>query len=428
MVCTFQYDYMNTDMQNKMQCNDCKKKRKQLQDEATKMVKNGELKETQNICGNCKCVFETFLNKLKKPSKTCTKCLEKERKIESKRDRSGRDYKQYESRPEVKERKQKWRKDNSEKCNRYCDTYRLKQLENNPEEYLERNNNNKKKWRTNNPEKVIINRIKCNNKPHSVYKTYKRSALKRGYTFELSVDELEKYITDKCFYCHAECIFPENEDDKIKYNGIDRIDNKLGYIPNNCVSCCKICNNIKNTMDINRFLVRCKNIYNPENANYDVTNNVTKVCYYVYRHRANKKNLQFELTKQDFNHIRMQNCYLCNKSNSNVHKNGVDRVDNSLGYTLENTKSCCGDCNFMKCELDLELFMDTIQLIVTNCIVSINLDINLKTNDVKNKNCKKMSKEETQEHAEIIKQHKHLQSIQNKKERLGIQDVSLQIL
>ena len=28
--------------------------------------------------------------------------------------------------------------------------------------------------------------------------------------------------------------------------------------------------------------------------------------------------------------------------------NGIDRVDNSVGYTIDNCVSCCGMCNFMK--------------------------------------------------------------------------------
>ena len=36
---------------------------------------------------------------------------------------------------------------------------------------------------------------------------------------------------------------------------------------------------------------------------------------------------------------------------------GIDRVDNSLGYTLENSVSCCSKCNYMKKTLNVENFL-----------------------------------------------------------------------
>jgi len=36
--------------------------------------------------------------------------------------------------------------------------------------------------------------------------------------------------------------------------------------------------------------------------------------------------------------------------------NGIDRVDNSLGYVKENCKSCCFRCNKIKRDMSLEEF------------------------------------------------------------------------
>jgi len=38
------------------------------------------------------------------------------------------------------------------------------------------------------------------------------------------------------------------------YNGIDRVDNKLGYILGNCVPCCKQCNYAKYTQTYEVFI------------------------------------------------------------------------------------------------------------------------------------------------------------------------------
>jgi len=39
----------------------------------------------------------------------------------------------------------------------------------------------------------------------------------------------------------------------ISANGIDRQDNAKGYIPGNCVSCCRICNYAKHALTLEEF-------------------------------------------------------------------------------------------------------------------------------------------------------------------------------
>ncbi len=39
-----------------------------------------------------------------------------------------------------------------------------------------------------------------------------------------------------------------------KYNGVDRIDNAIGYTKENCVPCCAICNNSKSTLSLKDWL------------------------------------------------------------------------------------------------------------------------------------------------------------------------------
>jgi hypothetical protein len=56
-------------------------------------------------------------------------------------------------------------------------------------------------------------------------------------------------------------------------------------------------------------------------------------------------------------------CYLCGKPNTVIHHNGIDRVDNNNGYILDNCKSCCGDCNYMKKTFTIESFFVKMQAI-----------------------------------------------------------------
>ena len=103
-----------------------------------------------------------------------------------------------------------------------------------------RSNENKRNNRRPSPEERL-------NKYSTIYNRYKREAKTRSYPFELNYIEFEALSKQNCYYCGIE---PQNEqwyNDrlKIKYNGIDRVDNSLGYIITNCVPCCKICNESK---------------------------------------------------------------------------------------------------------------------------------------------------------------------------------------
>lgn len=81
-------------------------------------------------------------------------------------------------------------------------------------------------------------------------------------------------------------------------------------------------------------------------------------CYGAYERRAKCKQLVFTLTFDDWYNITQQNCVYCGKQPAQVYKvkscsnsliyNGVDRRDNVIGYTLENSFACCGDCNRAK--------------------------------------------------------------------------------
>lgn len=83
-----------------------------------------------------------------------------------------------------------------------------------------------------------------------LYKRYKRSAEIRGKSFDLSPQIFTHLTNCKCFYCGKT---PYQKQGKIKYNGIDRIENEKGYIVGNVVSCCGKCNKAKGTMSFHEF-------------------------------------------------------------------------------------------------------------------------------------------------------------------------------
>lgn len=87
------------------------------------------------------------------------------------------------------------------------------------------------------------------------YSGYIQNAKKRGYEFNLSIDEFKDITNMKCYYCGG---FSNN---KNKSNGVDRINNDIGYVKDNCVPCCSICNRMKWAFEYDEFLQHVKNIH-----------------------------------------------------------------------------------------------------------------------------------------------------------------------
>lgn len=84
-----------------------------------------------------------------------------------------------------------------------------------------------------------------------LFQNYKNSAAKRHLEFNISRDEFIEVITKNCFYCDSppnrissvKVNSPEAElNSRFLFNGIDRLNSKLGYISGNCVACCYDCN------------------------------------------------------------------------------------------------------------------------------------------------------------------------------------------
>lgn len=97
-----------------------------------------------------------------------------------------------------------------------------------------------------------------------VYSSYKAMAARRNREFSLNRNEFEFLITSNCHYCgrapHQELKRLKTKKLQIMYNGIDRFDPKLGYISNNCVSCCYYCNHAKADLTFDQWKEQIKRI------------------------------------------------------------------------------------------------------------------------------------------------------------------------
>lgn len=108
-----------------------------------------------------------------------------------------------------------------------------------------------------------------------------------------------------------------------------------------------------------------------------------------YKKNAEKRGLVFNLTRSEFQFLAIQNCNYCNIGPSNIcapyassyisselgrearklasfSYNGIDRVDNDIGYTIENTVPCCKVCNFAKRNMSLKDFLIWISNVANN--------------------------------------------------------------
>lgn len=82
--------------------------------------------------------------------------------------------------------------------------------------------------------------------------------------------------------------------------------------------------------------------------------------YKRYIASANKRQIVFELTVDEFTSITSHPCVYCGGTN----RIGVDRKDSSSGYTIDNVQPCCGICNLMKFTHDEETFLKHIHKVL----------------------------------------------------------------
>lgn len=66
-------------------------------------------------------------------------------------------------------------------------------------------------------------------------------AFRKKVEFKISLEEYETLINNQCYYCNNEL-----GSKVVAGIGLDRVNNSIGYTVDNVVSCCKICNRIKN--------------------------------------------------------------------------------------------------------------------------------------------------------------------------------------
>lgn len=346
--------------------------------------------------------INSFIGSRNQETKTCNVCRERNNIQNAKRDRDHYNAlaRKNDAKPERKEVKKKWKENNYEKIANTWMKSRKKQIENlGVKEYLKKNAENAHKWRDNNPDKVKqINEDKRKNKNGS-YKIYMRTANLKNLDFSITLDEFLSKIESPCYYCG---IIQEKG-----FNGIDRIDQTNGYISMNTVSCCEMCNYTKGNLDNIAFIKRICHIlsyHKKIEKTFEFNNcfsNHNGCSYNSYQSRATKKQVEFTISNDEYTSIINQSCYICGKKNTESHMNGIDRFDNNIGYIIDNVRSCCGECNYMKKDYNYDDLMNKYILIYSNALKNNNLSLLLSMESDNNQSIVKTNKKS---HTEIIKE------------------------
>lgn len=98
-----------------------------------------------------------------------------------------------------------------------------------------------------------------------------------------------------------------------------------------------------------------------------------------YKRSSLKRKHSFEINIDYFKKLIFNNCFYCKSEPSQLIKlnsykelrkgilyNGIDRVINTIGYTVENTVSCCGWCNRAKGKNTQENFFKYLKRVKSN--------------------------------------------------------------
>lgn len=89
--------------------------------------------------------------------------------------------------------------------------------------------------------------------------------------------------------------------------------------------------------------------------------------YREYRRNAKTRSLPFSITKPEFLSLATGPCFYCGtppqtrrswaRPGRSIDANGLDRIDNTRGYDLQNLVSACKQCNYAKNNLELTEFI-----------------------------------------------------------------------
>lgn len=128
---------------------------------------------------------------------------------------------------------------------------------------------------------------------------------------------------------------------------------------------CKACGNILTESNSSIRKNRCKDCWLKRSKEYREKYKLgrNKVEYQykqaILRRSKDKHFVEQSMSFEEYKILREKPCYLCGNIST-----GIDRLDSSVGYTLQNSRPACSKCNRMKWEENLEDFLKHIRKIL----------------------------------------------------------------
>lgn len=211
------------------------------------------------------------------------------------------------------------------------------------------------------------------------FMSYVVHAFERGISFELTEEQTLQIMQNSCFYCNKapKARGASNLNGQFICNGLDRVDNDQSYRVDNVVPACEVCNFAKATLTLEEFedwvcrIVRhnyhlgyyseilkeyIENNNYHEASSFSLTNETQadflRQKFNSYAGNATYRNLSFELSFEECLKLFGGCCNYCGafptappKKEIDINVNGIDRMNNDLGYHIQNVVSCCWPCN-----------------------------------------------------------------------------------
>lgn len=209
---------------------------------------------------------------------------------------------------------------------------------------------------------------------HSLFLRCQSNALIRGREFTLTLSEAKVIFDSPCHYCGVPPSMIKRPPTPLRnhregmnyaYNGLERVDNALGYTRSNVVPACWPCNRSKSSMSADEFLTWALRIHSPV---FDMPV-LSKIptgylqTWHRYQKDAPERGLAFELEYKDAVAMFAAPCSYCGVlpckgyTGRGKYHTGIDRINNAVGYLLSNCTPACWTCNRAKGKFTQEAFL-----------------------------------------------------------------------
>lgn len=228
----------------------------------------------------------------------------------------------------------------------YDKKYRTKKINENLEAYRDHNSEVHRLWLNANNHKIQEQTEKRKTNVNTKISHIISHCKTTNKYFEFDdMDKLKEKLTRSCYYCDYKSEI---------LNGLDRIDPSGDYTDKNTVSACATCNKMRYNYNISEFIKQVRDIVQfNKDYNFDLSIERKRLPPFSGSKelRCIEKNKVLNLTPCEVCDLQNMKCYLCGKEGG-----GIDRIDSTKDYDVDNTMPCCPMCNYMKCHLVLDDF------------------------------------------------------------------------